>query len=88
MYGITINLAVKIYNKYGLELERKTIGSNINLLIDLGYDIVKGPKGGYCLYSRLFDVSEVKFLIDAIYSSKTLNGSRGSYSFSSERKSL
>ena len=64
----------KIYTNYNLELERKTIGSNINLLIDLGYDIVKGPKGGYCLVSRIFDVSEVKFLIDAIYSSKTLNG--------------
>jgi len=68
----------KIYNKYGLELERKSISSNINLLIDLDYDIIKGPKGGYCLNSRLFDVSEVKFLIDAIYSSKTLNGKQAS----------
>lgn len=64
----------KISSLYGLELERKTIGANINLLIELGYDIVKKEKGGYCLLSRLFDVSEVKFLIDAIYSSKTLTG--------------
>jgi len=64
----------KIQTLYGLELERKTIGSNINLLIDLGYDILKREKGGYCLLSRIFDASEVKFLIDAIYSSKTLTG--------------
>ena len=43
----------KISSLYGLELERKTIGANINLLIELGYDIVKKEKGGYCLLSIL-----------------------------------
>ena len=54
----------KIYTIYGIQLERKTISSNINLLIDLGYDICKGTKGGYALLYRVFDPSEIKFLID------------------------
>ena len=64
----------KLYNKYDLLLERKTIASNINLLEELGYDISRGAKGGVCLINRLFDSSEIKFLIDAVYSSKTITG--------------
>ena len=68
----------KIDSKYGVLLERKTISSNINLLIELGYDICKGSKGGYALLFRVFDSSEIKFLIDAIYSSKLINGNQAS----------
>ena len=68
----------KIDSKYGVLLERKTISSNINLLIELGYDICKGAKGGYALLFRVFDSSEIKFLIDAIYSSKLINGNQAS----------
>ena len=31
----------KIVNNYGLELERKSIGANIESLIDFGFDIIK-----------------------------------------------
>ena len=63
----------KIYNIYGMECERKSIGANIDLLIDLGYDIVKLKKGSY-LGQREIEPSEVTFLIDAIFSSKSIDG--------------
>lgn len=66
-------IANKINNIYGLECERKSIGANIESLIDLGYDIVKS-KSGCCLASRDLEISEVRFLIDAVFSSKAING--------------
>ena len=65
-----------IYQKYDLLLERKSIANSISLLEDLGYDILKGERGGVCLMSRLFDPSETHFLVDAIYSSKVITASQ------------
>jgi len=62
----------KIYSSYGLELERKSISSNIDSLIDFGYDIVKTKNGCY-LNNREFENSEIQFLIDAVFSSKSIN---------------
>lgn len=67
-------IADKVYQIYGLEIERKTIASTLTLLSDLDYDIYKGPNGGYCLLERTFNESEIQFLIDAIYSSKIIEG--------------
>ncbi len=62
----------KIYSTYGLELERKSIGANIDSLIDFGFDIVKTDKGSY-LGQREFEPSEVSFLIDAVFSSRSID---------------
>ena len=51
----------KIEHHYGLSLERKSIGANIESLIDFGYDIIKTKNGCY-LASREFEPSEVSFL--------------------------
>lgn len=67
-------IATKISQLYGIDLERKAIGSSLQLLEELDYDIAKGPKGGFALLSRTFDPSEAIFLIDAIFSSKSING--------------
>ena len=67
-------IATKISQLYGIDLERKAIGSSLQLLEELDYDIVKGPKGGFALLSRTFDPSEASFLLDAIFSSKSING--------------
>lgn len=63
----------KIYSIYGVECERKSVGANIDCLIDFGYDIVK-QKNGCFLASRDFDQSEISFLVDAIFSCKAING--------------
>lgn len=64
----------KIYQLYGIELERKSIGSSLQILEELDYDIARGNKGGFALLSRTFDNTEVSYLIDAIFSSKSLSG--------------
>lgn len=65
-----------VYSKYELELERKSVGAAIGILGDLGYDINRGNKGGFALFERKFDESEVRFLIDAIFSSKSISGTQ------------
>jgi hypothetical protein len=62
--------------KYGLRMERKAVARSLALLEQAGYDVNKDPKGGYALLSRTFDESEVSFLIDAIFSSKSISGSQ------------
>ena len=66
------DIVIKINNIYGMTCERKSIANNIDSLIDLGYDIVKTNKGAY-LASREFEPSEIRFLVDAVFSSKSIN---------------
>lgn len=61
-----------IENEYGLELERKSVSSNIDSLIDFGIDIVKTSNGCY-IAGREFEPSEISFLIDAVFSSKSID---------------
>ncbi len=60
-----------VYKQFGMECERKAIARNIEFLMDYGYDIVKGDKG-YYLAEREFDSSEIVFLVDSIFSNKSL----------------
>ena len=62
-------------DRYGLEAERRTIYSNIDLLRKYGYNIdgwEKG-KGGYCLLKHQFSPKEVCVLTDLIQTSDQLN---------------
>lgn len=62
-------------DRYGLEAERRTIYSNIDLLRKYGYNIdgwEKG-KGGYCLLKHQFSPKEVCVLTDLIHVSDQLN---------------
>lgn len=68
----------KVYDIYNISLERKSVSNSLNLLMELEYDINKNPKGGYALLSRQFDASEVRFLNDAIFSSKAITGKQAS----------
>jgi len=66
----------RIKEKYGIELERKSVANSISLLQELDYDIIKGTKSGFALISRLFDNSPVTYLTDAIFSSKSISGNQ------------
>ena len=67
-------IADKIDQIYEIQLERKSIGSSLSMLEELDYDIAKGPKGGFALLSRTFDQTEASFLIDAVFSSRSIDG--------------
>ena len=62
----------KLYAVYGVEIERKTVASNVDVLIEQGFDIVKCGKNGLYLGERDYEDGELLFLIDAIYSSKSM----------------
>lgn len=64
----------KIDEIYGIELERKSVAFSISLLQELDYDINKSPRGGYALLSRSFDNSEIRYISDALFSSKSISG--------------
>lgn len=68
------DIVAKIEHNYGLELDRKSVGSSLSLLEEIGYEIEKGPKGGFALLGRTLDVTEVSYLIDAIFSSRSIPG--------------
>ena len=63
----------KLHNIYQIDLERKTVAANIELLIENDYDIIK-TQNGYYLGERDLNENEIKFLIDAVYSSKMISG--------------
>ena len=56
----------------GLQADRRTVYSNVELLQDFGVDIINktGGNGGYYIGSRDFQLEELKLLIDAVQSSK------------------
>lgn len=66
------DIAEKLYSGYGIEIERKTIASSVEILMNQGYDIVKCGKNGLYLGVRDYEEGELLFLIDAIYSSKSM----------------
>ncbi len=59
----------------GITSERKSIYSDIETLMDMGYDIIqrRGKDGGYALVSRDFELAELKLLVDAVQSSKFIS---------------
>ncbi len=64
----------KIFNNYGMTVERKSIGANIQSLIDFGYEIENIPRKGWYLAERLFEDGEITFLIDSVFSSSSISG--------------
>ncbi|MCD8204278.1 MAG: WYL domain-containing protein [Coprobacillus sp.] len=65
-------IAEKIKEIYGLSVERKSIASSLAILDALDYDVNSGKRGGYYLLSRELESSEVAFIVDAIFSSKSI----------------
>lgn len=64
----------KLKQLYDVEVERKSVANSITLLQELDYDIVKGDHGGYALFSRTLDDTEIKFINDALFSSRVITG--------------
>ena len=72
-HGITMPEIIAYLEKYDIDAQRKSIYSDIDALVDFGYDIIKEQRGKltyYFLASRDFEVPELKLLVDAIQSSR------------------
>ena len=64
----------KLKQLYDVEVERKSVANSIALLQELDYDIVKVEHKGYSLFSRVLDDTEIKFINDALFSSRVITG--------------
>ena len=71
-HTVSIANLSKYLSENGVSADRKTIGKNIDMLIEFGIDIVKIRKtqNRYFLATRHFEAPEVKMLIDAVQSAK------------------
>ena len=66
-------IAEKLRNLYDIALERKTIARDIDILIDKGYDIKRKGNNGVALEYRDLEEGELLYLIDAVYSSRSIS---------------
>ena len=73
-HPITADRLISMLSSHRIKVERKTIYTDIAALKDYGVDIVtlRGKGGGYYLASRIFELPELKLLIDAVQSSRFL----------------
>ena len=68
----TNELIEQISSEYSIEVDRTTIGDDINSLINAGYDIerIRSRPNKYYYDGRVFETAELKVLVDAVSSSK------------------
>ena len=58
---------------YGISCERRTVGMDIKVLNDFGYEVMikmVGHEKGYYIADRSFSVPEIKILLDAVQAAK------------------
>lgn len=70
--GLTVNQIISRLDEYGIAAERKSIYSDFAVLEELGFSVVRlyGNPPTYTLAERIFELPELKLLVDAIQSSK------------------
>ena len=72
-HSLTMPQVLSALEGYGVTAERKSIYTDFDALCRLGIEIIKEPHGktsSYHVGSRLFELAELKLLVDAIQSSK------------------
>ncbi len=69
---LTIAQIIDELDKYGISAERKSLYGDIETLRDYGMDIeiTRGSSFGYYVANRLFELPELKLLVDAVQASK------------------
>ncbi len=74
LHPLTMPQIIEKLLSYGIESERKSVYSDIELLRLFGIDIISEKRQNFCYYvgSRSFDVAELKLLADCVQSSKFL----------------
>lgn len=71
-HPMTVNELIEELTKYDITAERKSIYTDIELLIEFGLDIIclKGRANQYFIGARDFELPELKLLVDAVQSSR------------------
>ena len=72
-YPVSTNRIIEYLSAQGIHAERKSIYDDVERLRDFGYDVVQNSTrlgGGYYLGQRMFELPELKLLVDAVQSSR------------------
>ena len=79
-HPLTASELISHLKLYGISAERKSIYSDIDMLIEYGLDIiaVKSKSYGYYIASREFELPELKLLVDSVQSSKFITKKKSS----------
>lgn len=68
-----VDIISKIKSNFDVTLDRKTVSRTLDSLIDMGIDIVRLDGGGCYIADRELEPSEITYLIDAVFSSKSIS---------------
>ena len=76
--GLTINEIISRLDEYGISAERKSLYDDFKVLENLGYPVLKlstkPPR--YTLEERVFELPEIKMLVDAVQVSKFITAKK------------
>ena len=77
-HSVTTQNIIDFLAANGITAERKSVYSDIDLLIEYGMDIVRTKERpqGYRLLSRRFELAELKLLVDVVQSSKFITSKK------------
>ena len=71
-HGLSVNEIIERLEEMGINAERKGIYNDFSVLSELGFPVLKLPTRPpkYTLENRIFELAELKMLVDAVESSK------------------
>lgn len=74
-HPLSTNEIIAKMRELGLEVNRKTVKDDVDLLIASGYDVViiKSSNNSFYMGERIFELSELKMMVDAISASKIIS---------------
>ncbi len=77
-HGLTINEIISRLEEWDIKAERKSIYSDFATLEEIGFSVVRlyGNPPSYTLAERIFEMPELKLLVDAIQSSKFITAEK------------
>lgn len=77
-HPLSTAIIVRHFESHGILTDRRTVTTDIDLLREAGYDIItlKGTQNRYFIGTRMFELPEVKLLIDAVYASKFITSTK------------
>lgn len=71
-HSVSVSDILQYWQMHGIQAGRKSVYSDIDLLTNFGVDIIrqKSTQNRYFVGSRLFELPELKLLVDAVESSR------------------
>lgn len=73
LHPVTTERIIETLAANDISAERKSIYDDMQVLQELGYDVISCGRKGYYLGAREFELAELKLLVDAVQSSRFLS---------------